>query len=96
MRIRSHAGWLANFRKLVRSGAVAGPRANELQRLVEQIAARVGQVLERRGLIDSRPRFGAAADTLAMTTAGAWLSSVYSTVSSRPAGFGVRHAPIFR
>ena len=30
---------------------VAGPRANELQRLVEQIGAQVGQVLERRGLL---------------------------------------------
>lgn len=29
---------------------VAGPGANELQRLVEQIAVAVGQVLERRGL----------------------------------------------
>ncbi len=31
---------------------VAAPGANELQQLVEQIAARVGQVLERRGLIE--------------------------------------------
>jgi hypothetical protein len=31
---------------------VAAPSANELQGLVEQIAARVGQVLERRGLIE--------------------------------------------
>ncbi len=31
---------------------VAGPGANDLQGLVEQIAARVGQVLERRGLIE--------------------------------------------
>jgi hypothetical protein len=31
---------------------VAGPGANKLQRLVEQIAARVGQVIERRGLIE--------------------------------------------
>jgi hypothetical protein len=31
---------------------VAGPSANELQRLVEQIAVQVGQVLERRGLIE--------------------------------------------
>jgi len=31
---------------------VAGPGANELQRLVEQIAARVGQVLERCVLIE--------------------------------------------
>jgi hypothetical protein len=30
----------------------AAPGANELQELVEQIAARVGQVLERRGLIE--------------------------------------------
>jgi hypothetical protein len=32
--------------------AVAGPSPNELQRLVEQIAARVGQVLEQLGLIE--------------------------------------------
>jgi hypothetical protein len=31
---------------------VAGPDANDLQGLVEQIAARVGQVLEKRGLIE--------------------------------------------
>jgi hypothetical protein len=31
---------------------VAGPSAKDLPRLVEQIAARVGQVLERRGLIE--------------------------------------------
>jgi hypothetical protein len=31
---------------------VAAPGANELQALVEQIAAGVGQVLERRGLIE--------------------------------------------
>jgi hypothetical protein len=31
---------------------VAGPGANELQRLVEQIAERVGHVLERRGLVE--------------------------------------------
>jgi hypothetical protein len=31
---------------------VPAPGANELQRLVEQIAAGVGQVLERRGLIE--------------------------------------------
>jgi hypothetical protein len=30
----------------------AGPSANELQRLVEQVGAQVGQVLERRGLIE--------------------------------------------
>lgn len=30
---------------------VSVPNANALQRLVEQIAAQVGQVLERRGLI---------------------------------------------
>jgi hypothetical protein len=58
---------------------VAGPGANELQRLAEQIAARVGQVLERRGLIEretlerlcryvSRPPV--AADRLALTPSG--------------------------
>ena len=31
---------------------VAGPKANDLQDLAEQIAARVGQVLERRGLVE--------------------------------------------
>jgi hypothetical protein len=31
---------------------VAGPDANELQGLVEQIAARVGRALEKRGLIE--------------------------------------------
>jgi hypothetical protein len=31
---------------------VAGPSATDLQRLVEQIGAQVGQVLERRGLIE--------------------------------------------
>ncbi len=31
---------------------VAGPSANELQRLVEQVGAQVGRVLERRGLIE--------------------------------------------
>jgi hypothetical protein len=31
---------------------VAGPSANDLQRLVEQIAVGVGQALERRGLIE--------------------------------------------
>lgn len=31
---------------------VAAPGANDLQKLVEQIAARVGQVLERRGLVE--------------------------------------------
>jgi hypothetical protein len=31
---------------------VAGPGANELQRLVEQVGAQVGQVLGRRGLIE--------------------------------------------
>jgi len=31
---------------------VAGSDANELQRLVEQIASRVGQMLERHGLIE--------------------------------------------
>jgi hypothetical protein len=35
---------------VIRSGVAPG--ANELQRLVEQIAAGVGQVLERRGLIE--------------------------------------------
>ena len=29
-----------------------GPSANELQRLVEQVGAQVGQVLERHGLIE--------------------------------------------
>jgi hypothetical protein len=31
---------------------VVAPGANDLQELVEQIAARVGQVLERRGFIE--------------------------------------------
>jgi hypothetical protein len=31
---------------------VAGPKANDLEDLAEQIAARVGQVLERRGLVE--------------------------------------------
>jgi hypothetical protein len=31
---------------------VVAPDSNDLQKLVEQIAARVGQVLERRGLIE--------------------------------------------
>jgi hypothetical protein len=31
---------------------VAGPSANALQRLVEQVGAQVGRVLERRGLIE--------------------------------------------
>jgi hypothetical protein len=58
---------------------VAGPSANELQRLVEQIGAQEGQVLERRGLIEreklerlcryvSRPPV--AEDRLALTATG--------------------------
>jgi hypothetical protein len=35
-----------------RAPPFSAPDANELQELVEQIAARVGQVLERRGLIE--------------------------------------------
>jgi hypothetical protein len=35
-----------------RAPLFSAPDANELQELVEQIAARVGQVLERRGLIE--------------------------------------------
>jgi len=35
---------------------VAGPSANDLQRLVEQIAVGVGQALERRGLIEATSR----------------------------------------
>jgi len=31
---------------------VAGPKANDLEDLAERIAARVGQVLERRGLVE--------------------------------------------